>query len=326
MKKNVDKNELVWQVAFKNYVNDNHKNFTSQNGKQVLILSTGEHNKFEGPDFKNSCIQMNNEIIICDIEFHKRASDWINHNHFENPNYNNVLLHIVLEEDKYFCANFETILLNREQLIPYQNTNTHDELTNEECKYLSTLRLLTKTKHSSNLLQNNSIDNVLFEMLNDFLLKYVSFKTRGFNKEIDLSRIFSLLQNTYLYSCICKKNNKLTDINIIFKEFIEETNLGNISKHLKQEILTNVILPIAFCVVNDIVKSQLLQWYRSAKTRSVYGILNRIFSNCEQKYIWQQQGMLEYYKNNYTLRHSNDTNYFDMETDIDHTIKLFDIQ
>ena len=96
-------------------------------------------------------------------------------------------------------------------------------------------------------------------------------------------------------------NSLSFDINRMFKEFIEETNLGGISKHLKQEILTNVVLPIAFCIVADSAKEQLLLWYCSAKTRSKYGILNRFYPSSEQKYIWQQQGMLEHYKNNYVL-------------------------
>jgi len=319
-----DKNEVVWQIALKNFIDENHNQFVSQNGKQISIFSIGEHNKFEGPDFKNACIQMNENMIIGDIEFHKKTSDWIKHNHSADPNYNNVILHIVFQEDKFFRSNFETILLNRKQLEPYQNKKQNlEELENDECKYLSILRLLMKTKNVSNLLKIDSIDNVFFALLTDFLIRYSNFRTRHFNSEIDLSRIFSLLQNSYLYNCICKKRHQyLLDINVLFKEFIEETNLGDINRHLKQEILTNVILPIAFSVATDSIKVQLLLWYRSAKTRTKYGILKRFYPNVEQKYIWQQQGMLEHHKNSYQLQLPNDSN---INTyDIEYYLYLFD--
>ena len=320
-----DKNELVWQTALKNFVNANNNLFVSQNGKRISIFSVGEHNNFEGPDFKNACIQINENMVIGDIEFHKKSSDWINHNHSIDPNYNNVALHVVLEEDKFFRNNFETILLNRKQLQQYQNIKNLNtkEIENDECKYLSILRLLAKTQNVSILLKVNSLDNVFFNTLTNFLIRYSNFRTRHFNSEIDLSRIFSLLQNSYLYKCVCSKNYEyLLDVNILFKEFIEETNLGGINKHFKQEILTNVILPIIFCIASTSLKMQLLLWYRSAKTRSKYGILSRIYPNVEQKYIWQQQGMLEHYKNTYQLQFANINNI--KARDIEYFLYLFD--
>jgi len=306
--KQINKNELIWQIAFKNFINANNNDFVSQSGLNISILSIGEHNKFEGPDFKNACAKINENIIIGDIEFHKKSSDWINHNHSSNSNYNNVILHIILKEDKFFQNNFETILLNREMLEPYceisnknNKSKTTDILANEEYKYLSTLRILKKTKTAYNLLKTDSIDNVIFSMLTDFLMQYSNFRTRCFNKEIDLVRIFSLLKNSYLYNWLYKKNKYLLDVNELFKKFIEETNLGDVSKHLKQEIVTNVILPVALCFNSTATKTQLMLWYYSAKTRSKYGILNRIYPGLEQKYIWQQQGMLEHHKNNYNF-------------------------
>ena len=282
-----DKNEFEWQIAFKNFVNVNN-NFVSQNGKSLSILSVGEHNKFEGPDFNNACIQINGNIIIGDIEFHKKASDWTNHNHSADPNYNNVILHITFEEDKFFNSNFETIILDRKQLEPYHKIKIKnvEKLANEDCKYLSMSRLLIKIKSASKQLKSNSVDDVFFSMLTDFLIRYSNFRTRCFNSEIDLTRTFSLLQNSHLYRYLCKSKKSLLDINTLFKEFIEDANLGNISKHLKQEILTNVILPIVFCIASSSIKTQLLLWYYTAKTRSKYGILKRNYPNLEQKYIW----------------------------------------
>jgi hypothetical protein len=317
MNRKLDKKEAMWQVAFKNFVNTEHREFVSQDSIKVSILSIGEHNKFEGPDFRNACIRINGNVTIGDIEFHKKSSDWLKHNHSTDPNYNNVLLHIVFEEDSFFQNRFKTIVLNREVLKPYYNIKTDnvDTIANEDCKYLSILRLLRKTENANNLLKINSIDNVLFSMLTDFLIRYSGFRTRYFNQEIDLARIFSLLQNSLIYTWLCKKNKNKFNIDVLFKEFVEETNLGDITKHLKQEILINVILPIAFCITSTSIKTQLLLWYHSAKTRSKYGILKRVYPFSEQKYIWQQQGMLEYHNKNYNFQFSSffNTNFSNTE-------------
>jgi len=71
-------------------------NLTTLCGKQVKILFPGRLNTVEGPDFKEARIQIDNEIISGDVEIHFSPSDWFLHNHQNDPNYNNVILHVTL--------------------------------------------------------------------------------------------------------------------------------------------------------------------------------------------------------------------------------------
>ncbi len=66
-------------------------------GKSLRILFQGKWNTDAGPDFINSILLINNEKLQGDIEIHRSEYDWKAHNHHEDPNYNNVILHVVFE-------------------------------------------------------------------------------------------------------------------------------------------------------------------------------------------------------------------------------------
>lgn len=72
--------------------------YTSQ---PIQLLNRGTWNKYEpGPDFRNACIQLTNITWYGDIEIHIHASDWRKHKHHLDPNYSNVILHVVTENDQ----------------------------------------------------------------------------------------------------------------------------------------------------------------------------------------------------------------------------------
>lgn len=68
-------------------------------GKEVKILFHGHWNTDAGPDFKNAIIQIDGHTLKGDIEVHIKSKDWEYHQHSLNPNYNQVILHIVLEHN-----------------------------------------------------------------------------------------------------------------------------------------------------------------------------------------------------------------------------------
>jgi hypothetical protein len=65
----------------------------------IEILDFGEHNTNAGPDFLNAKIKIGETIWAGNVEVHVKASEWIRHNHQANDAYNNVILHVVYEED-----------------------------------------------------------------------------------------------------------------------------------------------------------------------------------------------------------------------------------
>ncbi len=66
-------------------------------GKSLKILDVGQLNSDSGPDFKNVKIKVDGVTLFGDIEIHRTVFDWIQHQHQEDPRYNKVILHVVLE-------------------------------------------------------------------------------------------------------------------------------------------------------------------------------------------------------------------------------------
>jgi len=64
-------------------------------GTKIEILFQGKWNTDAGPDFVNSIILFDGKKLRGDVEIHKHEYDWKAHNHHEDKNYNNVILHVV---------------------------------------------------------------------------------------------------------------------------------------------------------------------------------------------------------------------------------------
>lgn len=65
-------------------------------GRIVRVLNPGVWNSRGGPDFRQARIEIAGEKQSGDIELHLHANDWVAHGHSSDPNYNQVMLHVVL--------------------------------------------------------------------------------------------------------------------------------------------------------------------------------------------------------------------------------------
>ncbi|HLG41390.1 MAG TPA: DUF2851 family protein, partial [Chitinophagaceae bacterium] len=86
--------QFIWQFQ---YFNTNELSAVS--GEMVRIIFQGQYNTNQGPDFTNAKIKIGHATWAGTVEIHIKTSDWKKHNHQNDSNYNNVILHVVWEDD-----------------------------------------------------------------------------------------------------------------------------------------------------------------------------------------------------------------------------------
>ena len=66
-------------------------------GKTIKVFEVGTLNSDGGPDFFDAKIKIEGVTYSGDVEIHRTVFDWLQHQHQEDPRYNKVILHVVLE-------------------------------------------------------------------------------------------------------------------------------------------------------------------------------------------------------------------------------------
>jgi len=69
-------------------------------GLPVSIVRSGMYNRDSGPDFLNARIQIGSSLWVGHVEIHIRSSDWYHHNHQKDIAYDQVVLHVVYNNDR----------------------------------------------------------------------------------------------------------------------------------------------------------------------------------------------------------------------------------
>lgn len=84
-------------------------NLTLTDGRKVEIVNTGWYNLDSGPDFFNGTVVIDGIQWSGNIEIHVKSSDWYLHKHQFDKAYDNVILHVVLNNDKEVLVNGQKI-------------------------------------------------------------------------------------------------------------------------------------------------------------------------------------------------------------------------
>ncbi len=106
------------------------KNLKTTKGEIIEIIDPGLLNTDEGPDFFNAKIKIDDTLWAGNVEIHIKASDWFRHKHEKHIGYNNVILHVVIENDtEIYRKNGEQIaqlvLPIRPEIIQKQSQKTN---------------------------------------------------------------------------------------------------------------------------------------------------------------------------------------------------------
>ncbi len=84
----------IWQ-----YQKFSANTLTTVSADEVYVLSVGGYNTDSGPDFYNSKLRIDGQLWVGTVELHLKSSDWFVHQHQDDSAYENVILHVVWEDD-----------------------------------------------------------------------------------------------------------------------------------------------------------------------------------------------------------------------------------
>ena len=170
--------QFIWQFQY-----FNKTELLTASGETVQIIFPGQYNTNQGPDFSDAKIKIGKTTWAGTVELHIKTSDWTKHNHQHDKNYNNVILHVVWEDDTsalrqaqssvlkneipvaelkgrvstFLLQRYEE-LMNAESFIPCEKSiNTVRDITWKSWKdRLLVERLLRKSKIVETYLQQNN--------------------------------------------------------------------------------------------------------------------------------------------------------------------------
>src|SRR5438105_13416302 len=95
----------IWEFQY--FRKEDLKTFEGEN---LMVLKQGVHNLNAGPDFSQSKIKIGNLEWAGHVEIHVKSSEWFNHKHEQDKAYENVVLHVVWENDKPVYRQDKTLL------------------------------------------------------------------------------------------------------------------------------------------------------------------------------------------------------------------------
>lgn len=161
--------------------NFDHTHLQTTRGEELIIQLPGMHNPNAGPDFSNARIRIGDMLWAGNVEIHIRASEWYIHQHQTDRAYDNVILHVVFEEDQPVFRQDGTRIpcLELRQRIPPKIFKNYQKMQRNEawipCQH--------RWHEVADLIKNLWLDRVLVERLE--------------SKTIDIRRSLQLNKNNW---------------------------------------------------------------------------------------------------------------------------------
>jgi hypothetical protein len=131
--------------------------------EKIDIIKPGDHNTDEGPDFTNARIKIGNTTWAGNVEIHIDASDWEKHRHHKNNAYENIILHVVYNNNYTAVRknNDPIPVLEIRDLIPSQILSKYNSL--QQSRNWVPCQLLIK--QCENVVITSWLDRLLVERL-----------------------------------------------------------------------------------------------------------------------------------------------------------------
>jgi hypothetical protein len=95
----------IWQFQY-----FDKKELRCSTGEDLAIFNPGQKNTHAGPDFYNAKLKLDSIEWAGSVEIHIQSSGWREHRHQDDPAYENVVLHVVWEENERIIRKDGTLL------------------------------------------------------------------------------------------------------------------------------------------------------------------------------------------------------------------------
>lgn len=199
-------------------------NLQTISGEKIYVLKTGILNTDAGPDFTNARLQINEIEWFGNVEIHIKSSDWQLHKHQNNEAYNNVILHVVWENDHAITRQDGSLIptLELKSITDIQLIDKYQHLIDNQsiipCKEqfsavsnLSKFAILDKVL-AKRLQQKAQIVEQLFELNNgDWEETAYQLLARNFGFKLNSETFLRLAQNLPL-KVLQKHRDNITQI------------------------------------------------------------------------------------------------------------------
>ncbi|MCF6350249.1 MAG: DUF2851 family protein [Flavobacteriaceae bacterium] len=198
-------------------------------GEHISIVSVGQHNQNSGPDFFAAQLKIDNQHWAGNVEIHVKASDWFVHNHENDKAYDNVILHVVWEQDTDIFRKDNTTIptLVLQEVVSKEALQNYQELFSKSQKWINCEnnfasiddfvvqnwlerlyfeRLERKSHDIEKLLKtsSNNWEEVLFKML-----------AKNFGLKVNAEAFLSI-SNSFDFSVVRKQQSKVMSLEALF--------------------------------------------------------------------------------------------------------------
>lgn len=199
-------------------------NLKTSDGDELTVLDFGNYNTDSGPDFLNARIKINNTIWAGNIEMHIFSSDWIKHKHHLDPAYNNVILHVVYEEDLKVKTNANVKIpalelknriikndLKNYKLLRFNDNWIPCEMGIRRVSSISIEQAKEKALANRLMKKSTYLKNILESKQNDWEEAFYIFLSRYFGMKTN-SDAFEALTKKLPYKIILKEKDDINKI------------------------------------------------------------------------------------------------------------------
>lgn len=163
----------------------------------IQVIDPGIINEDAGADFLEAKVKIGDILWVGNVEIHQKASQWYQHKHNEDKTYDNVILHIVIEDDISHDIKDDKYPLTVQMVVSDTNMqiakqyyakrnsllcsdNIHSIGKDDIRMWLDKImrkRIESKLEHIRSLLEDNAND--WDEVLYQLLMQYFGFNTNN---------------------------------------------------------------------------------------------------------------------------------------------------